>query len=135
MSTLEQQQLLPGVTGSARCPVTKENTAAAMGSGDLPVFATPALAACMERAAAESVRPLLGEGQTTVGVRLALEHTAATPVGMDVRCESTLTLVEGRRLTFSIIANDDAGEIGRAEHARVIVGAARFLERAEGKRT
>ena len=68
---MEQKQLVPGVSGSARCLVTAENTAAAMGSGDLPVFATPALAACMERAAAESVRPLLGEGQTTVGVQLS----------------------------------------------------------------
>ena len=131
---MEQKQLVPGVSGSARCLVTAENTAAAMGSGDLPVFATPALAAGMERAAAESVRPLLGEGQTTVGVQLSLEHTAATPVGMQVRCESTLTLVEGRRLVFSITAYDDAGEIGHAEHARVIVGAARFLERTEAKR-
>lgn len=105
-----------------------------MGSGDLPVFATPALAACMERAAAESVRPLLEDGQTSVGVRLALDHTAATPLGMTVRCECELTKVDGRRLTFCIVAHDDAGEVGRAEHVRGIVNAARFLEKIEEKR-
>lgn len=129
-----EQKLCAGVRGKAACAVCAENTARSMGSGDLPVFATPALAGCMERAAAESVRPLLGEGQTTVGVRLELDHTAATPVGMAVRCESELTAVEGRRLTFEIVAFDDAGEIGRAAHVRAIVDAARFLNRVEGKK-
>lgn len=128
-------QLRPGVRGHAACAVCAENTARAMGSGELPVFATPALAACMERAAAASVAPLLPRGHTSVGVRLCLEHTAATPVGMEVRCESELTAVDGRRLTFSITAYDGAGEIGRAEHVRAIVDAQRFLEKTEGKRS
>jgi len=131
MSTMET--LTVGVRGKATCTVTEENTALTMGSGDLPVFATPALAACMEKAAAESVKPLLEEGKTTVGTRLVLDHTAATPIGMAVRCESELIKVDGRTLVFVVTAFDEVGEIGRAEHTRAIINAARFLEKTEAK--
>ena len=131
MSTVESLKV--GVRGEARCTVSNENTALTMGSGDLNVFATPALAACMEKAAAESVKPLLEEGKTTVGTRLVLDHTAATPIGMAVRCESELIEVDGRKLVFSITAFDEVGEIGRAEHHRAIISAARFMEKTEAK--
>ena len=131
---MEQNRFL-GVRGEAACAGCVENTARTVGSGGLDVLATPALAACMERAAFTSVQPLLPEGQTTVGVRLSLEHTAATPVGGAVRCESRVTAAEGRRLTFEIVACDGAGEIGRAEHERVIVDGARFLAKAEGRQS
>lgn len=134
MSGQAERELHIGVRGKAACAVCAQNTASAMGSGDLPVLATPALAACMERAAADSVRNLLPAGRTTVGVRLSLAHTAATPVGMHVRCESELVAMDGRLLTFSIVGYDDAGEIGRAEHVRAIVDAERFLAKTEGKR-
>ena len=107
--------LNPGIKGSASVAVTAANTAAAMGSGELNVFATPALAALVEKACWQSVAPELDPGCGTVGTKLELAHNAPTPVGMMVRCESELTAVDGRKLTFSAVMYDDAGEVGRAE--------------------
>ena len=110
--------LNPGIKGSASVAVTAANTAAAMGSGELNVFATPALAALVEKACWQSVAPELDPGCGTVGTKLELAHNAPTPVGMMVRCESELTAVDGRKLTFSAVMYDDAGEVGRATHER-----------------
>ena len=82
--------LNPGIKGSASVAVTAANTAAAMGSGELNVFATPALAALVEKACWQSVAPELDPGCGTVGTKLELAHNAPTPVGMMVRCESEL---------------------------------------------
>ena len=95
--------LNPGIKGSASVAVTAANTAAAMGSGELNVFATPALAALVEKACWQSVAPELDPGCGTVGTKLELAHNAPTPVGMMVRCESELTAVDGRKLTFSAV--------------------------------
>ena len=103
--------LNPGIKGSASVAVTAANTAAAMGSGELNVFATPALAALVEKACWQSVAPELDPGCGTVGTKLELAHNAPTPVGMMVRCESELTAVDGRKLTFSAVMYDDAGEV------------------------
>ena len=108
--------------------------ARAMGSGSLPVFATPAMAALMERAAANLLEARLPEGWTSVGVALGIEHTSATPEGMSVRAEAELTAAEGRRATFAVRAFDEAGEIGHGTHVRFVVEAARFMEKAEAKR-
>ena len=99
--------LNPGIKGSASVAVTAANTAAAMGSGELNVFATPALAALVEKACWQSVAPELDPGCGTVGTKLELAHNAPTPVGMMVRCESELTAVDGRKLTFSAVMYDD----------------------------
>ena len=85
-----------GSKGRAACVVNDQNTAAAVGSGLLPVFATPQMIALMENAAVDATQASLEEGQGTVGTRLELEHSAPTPVGMTVTCESELTAVEGR---------------------------------------
>lgn len=122
-----------GLQGLAETLVEKEDTANAVGSGDLMVYATPCMAALMEGAACESVAPYLAEGESTVGVSMELKHTSATPVGMEVRAESKVTAVDGRKITFEIVAYDEAGEIGRATHERVIVKADRFLEKAYDK--
>ena len=106
--------LNPGIKGSASVAVTAANTAAAMGSGELNVFATPALAALVEKACWQSVAPELDPGCGTVGTKLELAHNAPTPVGMMVRCESELTAVDGRKLTFIAVMYDDVGEVGRA---------------------
>ena len=100
--------LNPGIKGSASVAVTAANTAAAMGSGELNVIATPALAALVEKACWQSVAPELDPGCGTVGTKLELAHNAPTPVGMMVRCESELTAVDGRKLTFSAVMYDDA---------------------------
>lgn len=124
-----------GITGRATLTVTDADTAIAHGSGTLSVLATPALAALMERTAWESIAPALEPGQTTVGTALSLEHTAPTPVGLTVTCESTLVAIDRRALTFKLTARDERGPIGSATHARFIVDAARFQAKADAKRT
>lgn len=122
-----------GLQGLAETLVEKEDTASAVGSGDLMVYATPCMVALMEGAACESVAPFLADGESTVGVSMDVKHLSATPVGMEVRAESKVTAVDGRKITFEIVAYDEAGEIGRATHERVIVKADRFLEKAYDK--
>lgn len=122
-----------GITLEQEKIVTAADTAAAIGSGGLPVFATPAMIALMEGTAMESVRPYLDGGQSTVGTSLTISHSAPTPVGMRVRCQSELTAIEGRRLTFSVAAFDESGPIGEGIHVRAIVDDARFMERVQAK--
>lgn len=105
-----------------------------MASGQLPVFATPALVALMEQAACNAIAETLEEGISTVGAQISVEHLSATPVGMRVWAEATLTAHEGRSYDFTIEAFDEAGLIGRATHKRVAVKSARFLEKAEAKK-
>ena len=101
-----------GLTGGASVPVTEENTARTMGSGNLPVFATPAMAALMEQAAERSLLPYLEPGQGSVGIALSLSHISATPVGLTVRARSEVIAIDGKKITFSVSAYDDAGLIG-----------------------
>lgn len=121
------------IKGTAALTVTDEVTAASVGSGMLPVFATPSMVALIEKVAAESVASSLDAGMTTVGTKLDVAHTAATPVGMTVRAETELTEIDGRRLIFTVHAFDDAGEIGSGTHERFIVNAEKFLAKAEAK--
>jgi predicted thioesterase len=125
--------MIIGTKNEIKLTVTKEKTAAVVGSGLLEVFATPAMIALMEQTASESVMSMLEEGATTVGVKINVEHLAATPVGMEVRCVSTLVAAEGRKLCFEIEAFDEAGLIGKAYHERFIVFADRFMEKTNGK--
>lgn len=120
--------------GEASLEVTFACTAEAVGSGMLPVFATPSMIALIEKAAAASVAPQLEPGMTTVGTRLDISHTAATPVGMTVRAETELTEIDGRRLVFTVRAFDQSGEIGAGTHERFMVNAERFLAKAEAKK-
>lgn len=127
------QDLKPGVEGEARVAITPENTAIAYGSGAVRVFATPAMIGLMEKAALSSVDPLLGEGLTTVGTRVDIQHLAATPVGMNVVARSRLVEVEGKRLLFEVEARDDVDVIGKGVHERFVVKLESFLKRAESK--
>ena len=127
------EELRPGIRGHAETTVTEENTAAAMGSGLLPVFATPAMLALMEQAAASSVQPCLAEGEGTVGTRLEVSHLAATPVGLTVRAESELIQVDRRRLVFTVRAWAGEELIGEGRHERFIIQNQRFLEKALAK--
>jgi predicted thioesterase len=130
-----KSRLLPGLTGVATDAVTAANTAIALGSGDVPVFATPALASLMEAAAVDALRDALDVEQTTVGVQLEIQHLAATPVGMTVRAEARLMTVEGRRLTFRVSATDGVEQIGVGMHQRVIVDRERFMSRTLAKQS
>lgn len=113
--------------------VTPANTAEAVGSGTLPVFATPAMLASMEKAAYTSVQPFLDEGCGTVGILLNAEHLAASPIGMHVRTESELTEIDGRVLTFSVRSYAGGELIGKGAHKRCIINSERFMAKALSK--
>lgn len=122
-----------GIKGNQEVKVTDENTALAMGSGTLKVFATPSMIALMEKTAWESVSPYLEEGSGTVGTHLDVSHLSATPLGMTVRCESELIQVDGRKLVFKVAAYDDGGLIGQGTHQRFIVKNDKFQAKADSK--
>ena len=122
-----------GIRGSGEAVVTEALTAKAMGSGELPVYATPAMVTLVEETAWKSVAPALEPGQGTVGTKLDLAHLAATPLGRKVRCETELIEIDRRRLTFSAAVYDEAGKIGEGTHERFIVDSERFLAKADGR--
>ncbi len=122
-----------GMTNTETISVTQELTAKAMGSGELEVLATPAMCALMEKASMNLVSPYLEEGQTTVGTALNIKHTAATPVGMEIKAESRLSEIDGRRLVFELRAYDGTGEIGTGTHERFIVNASKFMNKTKSK--
>lgn len=126
--------LVPGITGEATTTVTPENTAAAVGSGGVDVYATPMMVGLMEMAALRGVQPYLAEGETTVGTVVNVKHLAATPLGMNVRATARLDQVDGRRLLFTVEAFDEKEKIGEGIHERFIVGLQKFLERTEKKK-
>ena len=118
-----------GIKNQIELKVDAEKTAKMVGSGTLDVFATPAMIALMEQTAAESVENELDEGMTTVGIKINVEHLAATPIGMKVICNSNLVQIDGRKLVFEIEASDEAGVIGKAYHERFIVDSKRFMDK------
>ena len=122
-----------GIKGTRTVTVNEDNTAKAMRSGTLDVFATPALIALMEETCWRSVANELEEGCGTVGTLLEIKHTAPTPVGMKVTCESTLTEVDGRRLVFEVIARDAKGVVGEGKHERFVVQNEKFQVKANAK--
>lgn len=126
-------ELKTGLTGIAETFVNDENTAASVGSGALPVFSTPHMIALMEKASMSAIAPCLEEGQGSVGVRIDVEHLAATPMGMTVRAESTLTKIEGRMLSFEVKAWAGDELIGRGIHQRCIIFNRRFMEKTMAK--
>ena len=111
----------------------REDTAKEVGSGDLLVYATPCMVALMEGAACEAIAGCLSDSQTTVGTALNIEHISATPVGLEVRAEAEVTAVDGKIITFSVKAFDEAGEIGNGTHKRAIVPVQKFLDKAYAK--
>lgn len=125
--------LKTGITGKREITVTESMTARAMGSGELEVFATPAMIALAEETAWRSVAGELEAGQGTVGTRLEIDHLSATPPGMKVFCETELTAIDRKKLVFSVQIRDEAGLIGRGVHERFIVENEKFLARAQSK--
>ena len=113
--------------------VVEENTAIFLGSGSLPVYATPAMLALMEKASAILAEKSLPDIMSTVGILLNVKHIAATPVGMKVRVESELVLVEGRKLTFKVTAFDEKEKIAEGIHERFVIKKEPFLQKAKAK--
>lgn len=128
------KELTVGMKGRAVSVVTEQNTAAAVGSGLVPVFATPYMVALMENAAVNALLPAMEENEGTVGTQLSISHDAATPVGMNVWAEAEVTAVEGKKITLSVSAFDDCGAIGSGIHQRFVITVDRFLAKAEGKK-
>ena len=126
--------LTPGIRGCAEVLVSGMNTAAALGSGTLPVFSTPSMIALMEKTALNSIVPYLDETEGSVGTALTVKHTAATPIGMKVTCESELVEVDRKRLVFRLSVRDEAGPIGEGTHERFVIDNEKFMQKAEGKR-
>ncbi|RGN47618.1 MULTISPECIES: thioesterase family protein [unclassified Bacteroides] len=118
-----------GLTFTSKAVVKKENTAITMGSGDMEVFATPAMVALMENAAMKAVAAELSEGATTVGAMMNTSHIKPSPLGAEVSATAVLTEVDGRKLTFSVKASDEAGVVGEGTHIRYIVDRERFLSK------
>lgn len=123
-----------GMKGRAEAVVTQENTAQAVGSGLVPVFATPYMIALMENAAVNAVQAQLAPDEGTVGIRLDITHDAATPIGMKVWAEAEVTAVEGKKITLSVKAFDEKGPIGGGVHERFVITVDRFLAKAEAKK-
>lgn len=109
--------------------VTPDKTAEVMGSGDMPVLATPAMVAMMENAAMTLAKPLCADGDTTVGSLINTSHLRPSDVGATISVTATLNAQEGRKLTFSIVAKDGDNVIGEAEHVRFMVTRDRFLSK------
>ena len=126
-------ELKAGLLGQAETTVNESNTAAAIGSGALPVFSTPHMIALMENASMNAIAPCLEEGQGSVGTHLDVSHSSATPIGMKVWAEAEVTAVEGKKITFSLKAYDEAGEIGSGTHERFLIKPERFLAKTQAK--
>ena len=126
-------EIIVGMKGEVGTVAEREDTAKEVGSGDLLVYSTPCMVALMEGAACEAIAEALSETQTTVGTALNIEHISATPVGLEVRAEAEVTAVEGKVITFEVRAFDEAGQIGKGTHKRVIVNSQKFLEKAYAK--
>ena len=109
--------------------VTKDKTAIAMGSGDLEVFATPAMVALMENSAMNHAKTLCTETQTTVGIYMEVNHNRATPVGAEVEAIAELIEQQERKLIYKVTASDDKGEIGNGLHHRFIVDKEKFMSK------
>lgn len=116
-----------GLTYTSTVTVDASNTARAMGSGDMDVFATPAMVALIENAAMNAVAPHLPEGSSTVGAHLDVSHVKPSKVGAVIRAVATLVEVDGRKLVFDVKAEDEAGVIGEGCHIRYVVDRARFM--------
>ena len=118
-----------GLKYQSRVVVSEHNTALKLGSGDMEVFATPAMIALMENAAMNAVASHLDVGATTVGTMMKSSHIKASALGANIVAEAELVAIDGRRLCFSVKAWDDRGVIGEGEHERFIVDRERFLSK------
>ena len=130
---IDLSDLRPGLAGSAELKVAVEHTAPSIGSGLVPVLATPVMINVIEAAALAAVEHFLPAGHQSLGIHLDVRHFAATPIGMRVRASAELVGIDGRTLTFRVEARDDKEPIGDGSHQRVVVNVARFDARVQKK--
>jgi predicted thioesterase len=119
----------PGLKGTASTIVTADLTALALGSGDVPVYGTPALLALIEKACCHAVAKALDEDHTTVGTWAELEHLTASRPGVTVSATAVVIEVNGRTISFEAEVHEGDKLVGRARHRRALVERARFLAR------
>lgn len=130
MNNLEK---LIGSKASKSELVSISNTAKTYGSGSIEVYATPAMIGLMEGASMLVIDESMPLGFSSVGTKIEANHISATPIGMKVTAEAELTAVEGKKLTFKIIASDERGKIGESLHERFIVEVDKFLTKTNSK--
>lgn len=118
-----------GLSYTSTTIVSNTNTALTLGSGDMDVFATPAMVALMENAAMNAVAPHLEQGQTTVGTEISTTHIKASALGATITATAILTAVDGRKLTFSVTACEGDTLIGTGTHTRFVVDRERFMSK------
>lgn len=123
-------RLEPGLAATVRHVVGEDDTADAIGSGDVPVLATPVVLTLVERAAVAAVVPHLDPGMTTVGARVGLDHLSPAGIGARLSATARLEEVEGRRLRFSFEVSHAQGVVARGIHVRAVVKRDAFLEQA-----
>ena len=125
--------LQTGIKGEVTEIVSEKNSAAAMKSGELNVYATPSMIALMEQAAYKSVAGELEEGMGTVGTLMNVSHISATPLGMEVTAKTELIEIDRKRLVFHVEAFDERGKIGEGTHERFIIDNRKFQEKTDNK--
>lgn len=118
-----------GLKGEARLVVGVADTALALGSGDVEVLGTPRLVALFEQATINALNGMLDEGQSSVGMRVQIDHLQPTPIGAEVVVEAVLDKVEGRRITFTVTATDSGGLVAAGKVTRVTVEVERFMSK------
>ena len=120
-----------GISYTSTLTVDETNTAIALGSGDMPVLATPAMMALMENAAMNAVKECLPEGRTTVGGHIESSHIKPSPIGSKVKAKAVLEKIDGHKLYFKVTAHQGEALIGEGTHLRFIVDRERFLSKIE----
>lgn len=127
---MQEPPFAPGLTAQVELTVTDADTAQAVGSGDVPVLGTPRVVALAEAATVATTALQVPSGATTVGVRVELDHRAATPVGRTVVARARLAKVDGRRLLFEVSVTEDGSTVAEGRVERLLVDRQRFVERA-----
>jgi predicted thioesterase len=123
------QGLRVGLIGESIDTVTEQQTAKAMGSGLLEVYATPAMIALLEAAAVSAIDPYLDDDRASVGIEMNVRHLSATPIGEHITAIAEVTRIDGKRVTLEVRAWDERELIGEGTHVRYLIYADDFMER------
>ena len=130
---VDLSRITAGLKGTAHLLVGPEHTASFVGSGRIPVLATPVMINVIEAAALNAIEHLLPKGHQSLGIHLDVSHVAATPVGLRVTATAEVLQLDGRTVTFRVEARDNIEVIGGGTHRRVVVSVARFDARIQHK--
>jgi predicted thioesterase len=126
-----KKEMKVGLKREDKRTVRPVDTAESMGSGDLPVYATPSLVAFLEYSSKELLRDYLGENETTVGIRMDVSHLRASRIGRDIISRAEIVSIEGKKITLKVDAYDGNTLIGTGEHERFIVDKTRFMNKLD----